>query len=168
MLKLFIRDKRGQSVRAFAVMLALTVMLALSLAACGGGGSGGNSEIGDADNSAPVQAESSEDEGELDKALLLPDGQAWIEDGTTEMTAGYIFAEDGTYGFYWYTWGEEEWGEPGEEGTWITNDGDLTITNDTGTQQLTYKISGSKLTITDKYVKEDSVTYTKQDIPYNN
>jgi hypothetical protein len=166
MLKLFIRNKRDGGARAFVVILALMLMLAL--AACGSGGSGGNSEPEGADSSAPVQDASSDSEGEFDKALLLPDGQAWIEDGTTEMTAGYIFAEDGTYGFYWYTWGEEEWGQPGEEGRWTTDDGDLTITNDTGTQQYTYKISGSTLTLTDKYVKEDSVSYTKQDIPYNN
>lgn len=147
------------------LIFALALVLVVALAACGRGGNNNAPQS----NGSPTSPSSSPDSmsgtpsalpssGQLDGRLVLPDGQAWMEDG--EMPAGYIFMADGTFEFYW----GEEWELP-ETGTWTTDGGILTITDDYGIREYTYEISGGTLTITDRFNTSETVTYTQQPIP---
>ncbi|MDR0838361.1 MAG: hypothetical protein LBN99_01815 [Oscillospiraceae bacterium] len=101
--------------------------------------------------------------GELDKKLVLPDGQAWMEYGEGGMYAGYVFRDDGTWDFCWGEPGDG-WGNP-EQGKWKIEDGILMLTGDFGTLQYKYKISGGTLTLEERYDPDEYVTYTQQPIP---
>ena len=96
---------------------------------------------------------------QIDKNLILPAGQAWIQDDVT--LSGYIFKPDGTYAYYW--------GNKfviSSEGTWSTSESTLTYVNsDNISKSDTYRISGDTLTITNRF--GDSNVYIKKIIPSN-
>jgi hypothetical protein len=98
--------------------------------------------------------------GQLDDALILPDGQAWI---MTEQygSSGYIFKADGTYGYYWGTWTLTS------EGTWNTS-GNSLIINQTGigAQRYTYTVANGTLTIRNAF--GDEYVYLQKSVPAGN
>jgi hypothetical protein len=97
--------------------------------------------------------------GKPDEALILPQGQAWVMNGEN-FKWGYIFNEDGTYGFYM----GDEWTSPSSEGTWSTSGNRLTINQtDIGPQSYTYTVAGGTLTMRDAF--GDESVYTAGAIP---
>jgi hypothetical protein len=94
--------------------------------------------------------------GQLDPALILPEGQAWIMSGAA--LSGYIFKADGSYGYYW---GSQF--TLSTEGNWSTNGNKLTITNYSGSKPYTYSVANGTLTMTNAF--GDTEIYTQMPIP---
>ncbi|MDR2926847.1 MAG: DUF5018 domain-containing protein [Cytophagaceae bacterium] len=93
-----------------------------------------------------------------DANLILPDGQAWVMDGTGGTSSGYIFKGDGTYGYYWGTWTLTS------QGTWSTSGNSLTI-NQTGVgaQRYTYTVANGTFTMKNAF--GDEYVYLKKAAP---
>ncbi len=98
--------------------------------------------------------------GELDEALVLPDGQAWINFDI--VYSGYIFKADGRYAFY-----SPNFSRIQSEGAWNTSGSSLIITQDgISPYRYTYSISGGKLTMTNPF--GDVYEYTAGTAPMGN
>jgi hypothetical protein len=94
--------------------------------------------------------------GEKDENLILPEGQAWVQEGNS--ISGYIFKADGTFSYHW---GDKF--TVSSEGTWFTSGGKLTMSNSSA---QTYTVSGDTLTLKSALGGED--VYTKKPIPSGN
>ena len=94
---------------------------------------------------------------EIDEELILPEGQAWVQNDIT--LSGYIFKSDGTYSYHWGS----NW-TPTSSGTWSAKGNTLTIIQ-TGISpyRYTYSVSGGKLTMTNPF--GDVYVYNQMPIP---
>ena len=94
---------------------------------------------------------------QLDGKLVLADGQVWVQEDIT--LSGYIFMTDGTYTYYW---GNNF--SVSSQGTWSTSGNTLTIiAKDIDPQNYSYSISGTTLTITNRF--GDANAYDKRTKP---
>ena len=117
-----------------------------------------NSE-GAGEESTQTATPAAPEDGQLDQNLILPEGQAWVQNDIS--ISGYIFKSDGTYAYHWGDWSNTS------TGTWSTKGSTLTLTQQgIDPRNYTYVISGNNLTITNAF--GDADTYIKSPIPSGN